>query len=679
MNSEANNVIEFPLHKHSDSAIGQNSKSKLSFAPALALRKENLEFKEQDKKNSAPASSQVNTNYNYAKPHYSLGKAFAKKGEWEQAISSYRQALALDYRSVEIYQSLGESLVKNGELDEAVTVYQKAVEIQPDLWEVHHNLGDIWQRKGRLNEAVAAYRLAIEFNPDFSWSHNNLGDVSIEQEKWEEAVSAYKKAIELNPDFHWSHYNLADACVKLKRWEEAIEAYRRAIDLHSDLPCVQEKLADALQNHNPLSAKEAASCYIQALQEDPDNIKLYHKALEVDPKNSKLYLGLGNALAKYGNRDGALVFYQMGLQFKPGDFELSLQLWKVQINIKDGFEDAAIQSQADTIDFYTKQRATQAKSSKILLPAEFPTISKSTRDSPMSFGQASPTETLRERVDIVVCVHNALEDVKECLTSIVRHTKVDYRLLIVDDGSQPETRDFLQEWVKEVPAATLLRNETARGYTKAANIGMRASTGDCIILLNSDTIVTPGWVEKLLECANSRKDIGIVGPLSNCASWQSIPEIFDNKGGWAINSVPDGYSLENFSELVEKISEKAFPSVNFVNGFCYAIKRAVIDAIGWLDEESFPHGYGEENDFSIRARKAGFKLALADHAYVYHSKSKSFGHERRQELSKQGSTAFKRKHPDINVKALTEEIKNNPALDRLRMKLREHIISSPAD
>ncbi|TAF38017.1 MAG: hypothetical protein EAZ66_06725 [Alphaproteobacteria bacterium] len=108
------------------------------------------------------------------------------------------------------------------------------------------------------------------------------------------------------------------------------------------------------------------------------------------------------------------------------------------------------------------------------------------------------------------------------------------------------------------------------------------------------------------------------------------------------------------------------------------IKRAVLEAIGWLDEESFPYGYGEENDFSIRARKAGFKLAIADNAYVYHSKSKSFGHERRQELSKQGSTAFKQKHPDINVKALTEEIKNNQTLDRLRLKLREHIISNPA-
>jgi GT2 family glycosyltransferase len=420
---------------------------------------------------------------------------------------------------------------------------------------------------------------------------------------------------------------------------------------------VYEKLGDALRNHSPLSAKEAISYYNQAIQENPDNITLYHKALEVNPKDPKLYLGLGNALIKQGQRDGAIVFYQMGLQLKPGDFELYLQLWKAMLQINDGFEDVAVQSQADLIDFCGEQKVDN-KSSQIPLSFKFSPVSKSTVD----------------RVDIVLCVHNAFEDVKECLTSIRRHTKVDYRLLIVDDGSQAETRDFLKSWVQEDSVATLFRNETARGYTKAANIGLRASKGDYIILLNSDTIVTPGWLEKLIECANSQKNIGIVGPLSNCASWQSIPEIFDKNGGWMINNIPEGYSLETLSDIVANVSDKAFPCVNFVNGFCYMIKRAVIDAIGWLDEESFPYGYGEENDFSIRARKAGFKLAIADHAYVYHSKSKSFGHERRQELSKQGSAAFKSKHPDINVKALTEEIKNNQALERLRLKLREHIV-----
>lgn len=655
--SNQSNIIAFPVNNHSHSSALSQQAPEILPPQLVSLKKVDSESGQQEKKRDKHSYGSVGANFNAAKPHYSLGKALAKKGECEKAIYSYRKALDIDSSSAEIYQSLGDTLVKTGELDEAVIVYHKAIELQPSLWEVHHNLGDIWHGQGRLDEAVAAYRLAIKLNPDFSWSHNNLGDSLIKQEKWEEAAVAYGRAIELNPDFHWSHYNLGEALVELERWEEAIGAYRRAIELNSELPCVYEKLGDALRNHNPLSAKEAISYYNQAIQKNPDNIKLYHKALEVNPKDPKLYLGLGNALIKQGQRDGAIVFYQMGLQLKPGDFELYLQLWKAMLQINDGFEDVAVQSQADLIDFCGEQKVDN-KSSQIPLSFKFSPVSKSTVD----------------RVDIVLCVHNAFEDVKECLTSIRRHTKVDYRLLIVDDGSQAETRDFLKSWVQEDSVATLFRNETARGYTKAANIGLRASKGDYIILLNSDTIVTPGWLEKLIECANSQKTIGIVGPLSNCASWQSIPEIFDKNGGWMINNIPEGYSLETLSDIVANVSDKAFPCVNFVNGFCYMIKRAVIDAIGWLDEESFPYGYGEENDFSIRARKAGFKLAIADHAYVYHSKSKSFGHERRQELSKQGSAAFKSKHPDINVKALTEEIKNNQALERLRLKLREHIV-----
>ncbi|MBE9185078.1 tetratricopeptide repeat protein [Microcoleus sp. LEGE 07076] len=656
--SNQSNIIAFPVNKYSDlSVLSQQDIADVLPPQSVSLKMAVSESGEQDRKRDKHSYLSRGNNFNAAKPHYSLAKALAKKGEWQKAISSYRKALDIDSNSAEIYHSFGDALVKNGDLDEAVIIYQKAIELQPNLWEVHHNLGDIWQGQERLDEAVAAYRLAIELNPDFCWSHNNLGDVLTKQEKWEEAVEGYKSAIELNPDFHWSHYNLGAALVELQRWEEAIVAYRSAIQLKSDLPWVYENLADALRNHSPLSAKEAISYYSQALQENPDNVKLYHKALEVNPKDPKLYLGLGNALMKQGHRDGAIVFYQMGLQLKPDDFEIYLQLWKAVIQINDGFEDVAVQSQADLIDF-CGERKVNNKSLQI----------------PLSFKFSPVPQSTVERVDIVLCVHNAFEDVKECLNSIRRHTKVDYRLLIVDDGSQPETRDFLKSWVQEVSVATLFRNEMARGYTKAANIGLRASKGDYIILLNSDTIVTPGWIEKLIECATSRKNIGIVGPLSNCASWQSIPEIFDKNGGWMINNIPEGCSLENLSDIVANVSEKAFPCVNFVNGFCYMIKRAVIDAIGWLDEESFPHGYGEENDFSIRARKAGFKLAIADHAYVYHSKSKSFGHERRQELCRQGSAAFKSKHPDINVKALTEEIKNNRSLDRLRLKLREHIV-----
>ncbi|NJL66209.1 MAG: tetratricopeptide repeat protein [Microcoleus sp. SM1_3_4] len=315
MNSEANNVIEFPLQKHSDSSIAQHSKPKTSGIQSLAIKRVHSEVKETDKKTGDRSDSKVNASFDRAKPYYSLGKAFAKKGEWEQAISSYRQALDIDFHSAEINQSLGDALVKNGELDEAVTVYQKAVEIQPNLWEVHHNLADIWQGQGRLDEAVAAYRLAIELNPDFCWSHNNLGDVLIKLEKWEEAAVAYQRAIELNPDFHWSHYNLGDVLAKLEKWEGAVVAYRCAIQLQYDLPKVHVKLAEALQNQIQLYSEEAISLYRREIELNPDNVAIYHKALQIRPSDSQLSLHLGTTLLKQNRIEEAINYYKNAFNF----------------------------------------------------------------------------------------------------------------------------------------------------------------------------------------------------------------------------------------------------------------------------------------------------------------------------------------------------------------------------
>jgi|GEM_PF-1106927 len=313
--SNQSNIIAFPPvnnHSHS-SALLQQSPEVLP-PQLVSLKKVESESGEQERKRDKHSYGSVEANFKAAQPHYSLGKALAKKGEREKAIYSYRKALELDSSSSEIYQSLGDTLVKNGDLDEAVIVYQKAIELQPTLWEVHHSLGDIWQGQGRLDEAVAAYRLAIELNPDFCWSHNNLGDSLIKQEKWEEAIAAYGRAIELNPDFHWSHYNLGEALVELERWEEAIVAYRRAIELNSELPCVYQKLGDALQKQSGLSADKVLDFYRQALHKNPDDVQLYHQALALQSNNPELYLGLAQALEKQGEIEQSIIFHNIGWQ-----------------------------------------------------------------------------------------------------------------------------------------------------------------------------------------------------------------------------------------------------------------------------------------------------------------------------------------------------------------------------
>ncbi len=235
------------------------------------------------------------------------------------------------------------------------------------------------------------------------------------------------------------------------------------------------------------------------------------------------------------------------------------------------------------------------------------------------------------RVDVIVCIHNALDDVRRCLNSVLEHSPQPYSLIIVDDGSAEQTKKYLENF-SERHGVTLICNDSARGYTRAANQGLQRSTGEYAVLLNSDTIVADQWMGRLVMCLESDPKIGLVGPLSNTASWQSVPEI-EERGDWAENKIPVGQNVDSMAKLIAESSGRLYPIIPFLNGFCLMIKRRLIEEIGLFDENNFPQGYGEENDYCLRARAAGWKLAVADDTYIYHAQSKSYSHDRRKRLS----------------------------------------------
>ena len=247
-----------------------------------------------------------------------------------------------------------------------------------------------------------------------------------------------------------------------------------------------------------------------------------------------------------------------------------------------------------------------------------------------------------EAVDIVVCVHNALDDVQRCLASIKRHTMPPYRLILVDDGSAVPTQDFLQSFAR-VHGALLIRHEEARGYTLAANAGLRVSDAPLILLLNSDTEVTDGWLDRMADLLHRNPDVGLVGPLSNIASWQSTPLLMDGND-WARNELPEDVTSDDVARIVAAGASRRGVDIGFLNGFCLLIRRRVLEGVGYFDEETFGAGYGEENDFCIRARQAGWKLMVAEDAYVLHHQSRSYGDERRLALARRANVALTAKH-----------------------------------
>ncbi len=290
-------------------------------------------------------------------------------------------------------------------------------------------------------------------------------------------------------------------------------------------------------------------------------------------------------------------------------------------------------------------------------------------------------------VDVVICVHDALAQVRECLWSLLAKTERRLRLILVDDGSAELTARFLRAFVDRHPAVTLIRRtEPPHGYTLAANRGLEASGSDYIVLLNSDTVLSSGWLERILACGESHPEVGILGPLSNAATHQSVPSVRSGNE-WATNPLPAWLTTDAMGAVIAGVSPHAAhpgPQIRsrqardpagvlfpFINGFCYAIKRGALERVGLLDSERFAEGYCEENDYSLRARAAGFELCVVDDAYVYHAKSASYGVEGRAELARRNYEGFLEKHGREEVQALVAAQEDDRALAPLRAAVAE--------
>lgn len=251
-------------------------------------------------------------------------------------------------------------------------------------------------------------------------------------------------------------------------------------------------------------------------------------------------------------------------------------------------------------------------------------------------------------VDVIVPVYGAAEELERCLGSVRAHTDLArHRVLLVLDGAQ----DAEVESIVAAFGGLVLRNEQRRGFVASVNRGMRESTRD-VVLLNSDTIVTSQWLEKMIAAASSRPDAGTVTPFSNHATLASVPRPFEE------NLLPRGYDVNAFAALVERVAAREYPLLPTGVGFCLYIRRALLDAIGLFDEEHFGHGYGEENDFCVRASQRGWVHLLDDATFVFHAGGRSFGAEA-DAHRKRGTAMLARLHPTY-MRTIAEFMQRDP-------------------
>ena len=154
-------------------------------------------------------------------------------------------------------------------------------------------------------------------------------------------------------------------------------------------------------------------------------------------------------------------------------------------------------------------------------------------------------------------------------------------ILINDNSSDTRIEPYLNSQTKE--NIIMIHNNENKGFSNNINLGMDQSKERDVILLNSDTIVTKNWVEKIVECAYSDRAIGTVTPLSNNATLCSVPNFCEE------NSLPEGMNIDQVAAIVEDCSLKKYPRITVAHGFCMFIKREVINTIGNFDEIGRAH------------------------------------------------------------------------------------------
>lgn len=209
---------------------------------------------------------------------------------------------------------------------------------------------------------------------------------------------------------------------------------------------------------------------------------------------------------------------------------------------------------------------------------------------------AAGTETA-----VVIPVYNQLDYTRKCLESLNKHGKGIREIIVVDNGSFPDTAEYLSG----VDYVRIISNKENRGCAAAWNQGLDAADSNWVLFLNNDVLLTPGWLEGMLQFAQEKR-IDVVSP--------------------AIREGACNYDLEAYSkEFVKRMKNLA--RIGVADGICFLVRRTVFEKVGRFDE-NFRIGQFEDVDFFKRAAMAGFRLGITGRSFIHHFGSVTQNHIR---------------------------------------------------
>lgn len=277
-------------------------------------------------------------------------------------------------------------------------------------------------------------------------------------------------------------------------------------------------------------------------------------------------------------------------------------------------------------------------------------------------------------VDVIVPVYRDLALTRRCLESVLAApVKTPYQLLVIDDATpEPDLAAWLDELAQRHAGdgrLVLLRNRFRLGFVRTVNRGMAQHPERDLVLLNSDTEVHGDWLDRLRACADAEPDTGTVTPLTNNGTLASYPRFM------ADNPLPADWDLARLDDLAARVNAGRQVEIPTAVGFCMYIRRPCLEACGFFDAMAYGRGYGEENDFSARARDLGFRNLLCGDVFVRHAGGKSFGDEA-SALQARATRVLEQRHPDYRS-TVAAHVRADPARAlRARLDL-ARLVASP--
>jgi len=238
-------------------------------------------------------------------------------------------------------------------------------------------------------------------------------------------------------------------------------------------------------------------------------------------------------------------------------------------------------------------------------------------------GAAAGTEgygNVFEGTSIIIPTYNQAEYVRQCIDSIADHTDLPYEIIVIDNASTDGTADYLESVRGTVRYRILEQN---LGFAGAVNRGLMMAKGSTVVLLNNDTLVTVNWLDNMLRCLTSDDRIGMVGPVTNYI------------GGTQQIEVPyqSTQEMHAFASAHNVSNPAKWMTTDRLVGFCLLFRRELWERTGYLDE-GFHIGNFEDDDYNVRVRLQGYRLVIAQDAFIHHYGSvsmRSLG-ERLQEV-----------------------------------------------